>query len=92
MKIESLKKELSDLGPKVSGATIVQKFEGVAFESWEGAEALIDAYLELTENTGEIPSIEIIGNELYLVIKAYWNENLEIKKLAKLDSFLSSIN
>ena len=58
-------------------------------QSWNGAEALIDAYLDMEEKTGEC-SYRIHINELmYLTIKGYWCDELSIDKLEKLDKFRS---
>lgn len=92
MSIESLNKKLSDLGDMASGANIIEIFEAAAFESWEGTEALIDSYLDLTDQTGGIPSMKVLGIDLYLTIKAYWSSELKVNQLAKLDKFLSNIN
>ena len=49
-------------------------------------------YLNLTDETGETPSIKVLGIDLYLTIKGYWSGELEVNQLAKLDKFLSNIN
>ena len=88
--IDVLKEELSLRQPYVSGATIVEIFGKAAYESWEGALALIDAYLELEEKTGEHPKKAYINDELYLVLKSYWSKDLG-DNIIKLDNFLSKV-
>ena len=87
--ITELKKNWLEKSDLASGKLIIEIFGDAAMESWEGAEALIDAYLELEELTGEGPSMSYIGDILYFKIKGYWGEELSIDQLNKLDRFLS---
>ncbi|MCL6417813.1 hypothetical protein MIB92_19345 [Aestuariirhabdus sp. Z084] len=88
--IDVLKSKLMKRQPNVSGAIIVEIFGGAAYESWAGALALIEAYLELEEMTGEPPNKAHINDELYLVLKSYWSADLG-DDLIKLDSFLGKV-
>ena len=89
--IEKLKKQWSEKWPAVSGKDVINIFEKSALESWSGAEALIDAYLELEEKTGEAPPKANVTDKLYFTLKGYWNEKLKPEQLNKLDRFLSKI-
>ena len=90
--IEKLKKQWSDKWPVVSGGDVISIFEKAALESWLGAEALIDAYLELEEKSGEAPSRAYVTDNLYFALKGYWSENLNPEQLDKLDRFLAKIS
>ena len=52
--VEAHKVEFDNRQPYVSSDTIVEIFGKAAYKSWEGASALIDAYLELEEKLGSI--------------------------------------
>lgn len=90
--ITELKKNWLEKSDFASGKLIIEIFGDAAMESWEGAEALIDAYLDLEEHTGERPSMNYISDILYLRVKGYWGEELSIGQLDKLDRFLSRCN
>jgi len=90
--IDKLKKQWSDKWPAVSGNDVINIFEKAALESWVGAEALIDAYLELEEKTGEAPSRAYVTDKLYFTLKGYWSEKLNPEQLNKLDRFLAKIS
>ena len=85
--ITDLKMEYYSRQPYVTSHTIVEIFGKASIESWDGALALIDAFIELNEETGEYPSIDL---ELYLVIKEYWSKGLG-NDLLKLDKFLAMV-
>ena len=87
--IEKLKDKWKEQSHLVSGMKVVEVFGDAAMESWDGAEALIDAYLELEEQTGECSYRQDISDLMYLKIKDYWSEELSIEQLYKLDRFLS---
>jgi hypothetical protein len=87
-----LKKQWKDKWPAVSGNDVINIFEKAALESWLGAEALIDAYLELEEKTGEAPSRTYVTEKLYFTLKGYWSEKLNPEQLNKLDRFLAKIS
>ena len=82
----------SESWPAVSGRVVVEIFRDAALSSWAGAEALIDAYMELEEKTGEGPSRKYVDEEMYLRIKEYWGNELDPQQLNKLDIFLSRFN
>ena len=75
-----------------SGRVVIEIFGKAAMRSWEGAEALIDAYMELEEKTGESPSRNYIDEIMYLKIKDYWSNDISMEQLNKLDVFLSRLN
>lgn len=87
--IEKLKDKWKEQSHLASGMKIVEVFGDAAMESWDGAEALIDAYLELEAQTGESSYRQNISDLMYLKIKDYWSEGLSIEQLDKLDRFLS---
>ncbi len=76
----------------MSGSTVIEIFGDAALQSWEGAEALIDAFLELEERTGEAPSINSINDVVYLKLKEYWGRTITVEQLKKLDHFLSRVS
>jgi hypothetical protein len=75
-----------------SGRVAIEMFGKAAMRSWEGAEALIDAYMELEEKSGECPSLNFVDERMYLRIKGYWSNDLSMECLNKLDVFLSRLN
>lgn len=90
--ITQLKSKWSESWNIASGRVVIEIFGKAAMESWEGAEALIDAYLELEEETGESPSRNFIDDVIYFKLKDYWNNELSVEQLNKLDTFLSRLN
>ena len=66
--IAQLKNRWSESWDIASGRVVIEIFGKAAMESWEGAEALIDAYLELEEKTGESPSRNYIDDVMYFTI------------------------
>lgn len=89
IQIEKLKDKWKEQSHLASGMKVVEVFGDAAMESWEGAEALIDAYLELEEQTGESSYRQNISDLMYFKIKEYWSEELSVEQLDKLDRFLS---
>jgi hypothetical protein len=90
--MKQLKNKWSKSRDIASGRVVIELFGKIAMELWEGAEALIDAYLELEEETGESPSRNYIDNVMYFKIKGYWSDELSVEQLNKLDTFLSRLN
>ena len=90
--IAHLKNKWSECLDIASGRVVMEIFGNAAMESWEGAEALIDAYFELEEKTGESPSRKYIDEVMYFKIKDYWCNDLSMEQLRKLDVFLSRLN
>lgn len=90
-KVSELKREWERLKPIGSGCTIVEIFGNAAMHSWEGAEALMDAYTELEQETGEAPNRKNISDALYFKLKEYWGNNRTAEELSKLDKFISKL-
>ena len=91
LKVSDLKLEWERLKPIGSGYKIIEIFGDAAMHCWEGAEALIDAYLELEHDTGERPNRKNINDTLYFQLKEYWGNNRIVEELKKLDEFISRI-
>jgi hypothetical protein len=92
VEISQLDIEWNRSKPKASGQTVVNIYGAAAMQTWEGAEALIDAYTELENDTGEDPNRSYINDALYFKLKEYWNSNRTTKELNKLDEFISKLN